>query len=215
MYSKNFNYVSSGLALIKNGFSITPTIPNGKRAVKPDWVNLKIDEKLFLEDINKSDFRDCGVGILTAFNPVLDVDCLNLDTSREILQLLINRFGDNIIRRVGKAPKFSVVFRTDKPFTKKTTNIFKDSEDLKNQVEFLGKGQQMVAYGIHEKTKEPYKWLDIRDNEVAGFVMLIMGGQEVGKSFINKFLKAVFKDQDVAFEQLVNKADGFNGYMSN
>ena len=59
--------------------------------------------------------------------------------------------------RTGKAPKRAIPFRTDKPFGKIIATVVAPNGRTE-KIEFLGDGQQVVVFGIHPETKQPYDW---------------------------------------------------------
>ena len=60
--------------------------------------------------------------------------------------------------RVGNPPKFLIACRTPKPFGKLWTDKYLLPGGGDARVEVLCQGQQFIAYGIHPRTGEPYKW---------------------------------------------------------
>ena len=63
----------------------------------------------------------------------------------------------HILVRIGKAPKRAIPFRTEVPFAKITANVVAP-HGRTEKIEFLGDGQQVVAFGIHPETKQRYNW---------------------------------------------------------
>jgi hypothetical protein len=57
------------------------------------------------------------------------------------------RLGDTLIR-IGRPPKRMLLYRTDIPFPKMSVR----------KVEALGEGCQLVAFGVHPDTGQPYQW---------------------------------------------------------
>ena len=64
--------------------------------------------------------------------------------------------------RTGLAPKAAIPFRTIEPFSKIAVTVVAPGGDpaKPEKIEFLGAGQQFVAYGIHPDTRSPYIWAD-------------------------------------------------------
>lgn len=78
------------------------------------------------------------------------------------------RIGERgrILVRIGLAPKRAIPFRNDKPFKKISTNFLAPDSSTDQKLEFLGDGQQVVAFGIHKDTKEPYQWFGGEPGEI-------------------------------------------------
>jgi hypothetical protein len=51
-----------------------------------------------------------------------------------------------------------IPFRTDGPFKKIAVVFAARNGGGEERIEFLGDGQQFVAFGIHPETKQPYSW---------------------------------------------------------
>ncbi|TDT41500.1 bifunctional DNA primase/polymerase-like protein [Halospina denitrificans] len=124
-----------------------------------------------------------GIGVICGFSgnysaPVgaVDVDVTHEDAARElydfISQYLKNRDGAKLVR-TGKPPKFLIPYRMPEVAKKKNTTalypvdaesgLIHTEREHKNQVEFLGKGEQFIAYHIHPDTGEPYQWRNLCD----------------------------------------------------
>ena len=143
------------------GFSPIPIM--GKRPVVEDWPN-KLDvsrEEILSWEVK---FPDCkSTGILTRNTPTFDCDVLNIEAAAAVEKLVRKKFGKlgRVLKRTGLAPKFCVPFRTEAPFAKIQIKLLPpgagdDAEPEK--LEFLGDGQQFVAFGIHPDTGQPYSW---------------------------------------------------------
>ena len=91
--------------------------------------------------------------------PTLDLDILNEDAARAIEELTRERYEERgrILVRIGKVPKRAIPFRTDEPFAKIIANVVA-SNGRAEKIEFLGDGQQVVAFGTHPETKQRYNW---------------------------------------------------------
>ena len=63
----------------------------------------------------------------------------------------------HILVRFGKAPKRAILLRTDEPF-KKIVRKFAMLDDSEQKLEILSNGQQVVCYGLHKDTRQPYSW---------------------------------------------------------
>ena len=130
-----------------------PTPVNGKRAILTGWSKRPAEALEFEKHSSKS------VGVLCGgpHNLVaVDVDVLHSICAYELEEMITEKLGP-APKRVGKAPKFLLLYRCTEPRRKHQTAEY-DIEGDKSQVEFLGEGNQFVASGIHEDTKAPYKW---------------------------------------------------------
>ena len=87
-----------------------------------------------------------------------DIDIRDAELAAAVEALVRERLGDTPLRRVGQAPKVLLLYRADgQPLRKAMTDVFL-KDDTKAQVEFMASGQQVVGYGIHPATNEPYAW---------------------------------------------------------
>jgi predicted P-loop ATPase len=127
-----------------------------------DWTKLngagreqfEMWEKVFPDATN--------TGLLTKLHPAFDVDILHPEVAETIKAMIVDRF-DAVPIRVGLAPKFAVLFRTDAPFSKINRPLSapwepEGSKQREQKVEFLCDGQQLAAFGIHPDTRQPYRW---------------------------------------------------------
>jgi hypothetical protein len=139
-----------------------PPLPiNGKRPPMKDWSALLEASEDVIKTWERAYPYAASTGILTALNPALDVDILNPEACEAVEQLIRARYEEagRILVRFGARPKFAVLFRTDQPFAKITVNLIAPNGASDEQkLEFLASGQQIVAFGRHVKTGEPYAW---------------------------------------------------------
>ncbi len=154
--------------LARNGYLTLPIKPRSKAPdVKSGWQNLRLTEAEIFLRIDVEGQGGCGVGVLTGVGefPVAGIDAdithrkLNRLFRKWFTKWAVKRFGrESVIpERVGQAPKFLLVVRAAEPgWPKRVSAAFG-----KNRMEFLGAGQQFVAYGIHESTGRPYTWHDV------------------------------------------------------
>ena len=101
-----------------------------------------------------------STGLLTQRMPTLDIDILNNEAAEAVEALLREHYGQRglIAARIGLAPKRAIPFRTETPFPKITANVLARDGKPGQKLEFLGNGQQVVAFGIHPDTAKPYQW---------------------------------------------------------
>jgi putative DNA primase/helicase len=106
-------------------------------------------------------YARCGVGLLTAPTPALDIDVRHAEASDAIDRAVVAEIGDAPVR-YGAAPKRLRLGRCEVPFKKLSTRDYRlpgDQPGAKpHKVEVLADGQQFVAYGVHPDTGRPYFW---------------------------------------------------------
>jgi hypothetical protein len=100
-----------------------------------------------------------NTGILTRDTPAIDIDITEQVVASAVENLLIDHFGKagTILRRVGRAPKRAILFQTAEPFDKRLA-VFAAPNGEIHRIEILARGQQVIAYGIHPDTRQPYLW---------------------------------------------------------
>lgn len=144
-----------GLRLFDRGYQVLPIVPGDKRPAVDDFL-APVDRKK-IEHYISNGFADFGVGIQAESTPLLDVDIRDRARAIEVRHKAEQLFGKGLIR-IGQAPKFGLPFRVTKSFRKVQSRAFVDELGRKAQVEFLGDGQQWVAYHIHPDIHKPYRW---------------------------------------------------------
>lgn len=147
-------YADHAERLLDNSYEPVPLRPGEKKPIPTSWTDLPIDAAQVSHW--RRQHPRAGVGIRTGRTVGIDIDADDPDLAHAMTALVIARLGETLIR-VGRWPRRLLVYRTDAPFAKLTGA----------SVEILGKGQQFVAYGIHEKTGLPYRWLSDSPLDVA------------------------------------------------
>ncbi|WP_289639978.1 phage/plasmid primase, P4 family [Turicimonas muris] len=155
-FTNTFN--SLGAQLAANGYLPIPIVPREKRAAIKDWTKYRF------KAADNEKFSGCGVGILCGqgADPIIGIDADTKD--KELLDMIAAKvmpFAPML--RVGNAPRVLYVCKAPGANFKKLTSSQWDDgtglgKDSLHQVEFLGAGQQFVAYGIHKGTGKPYTW---------------------------------------------------------
>ena len=99
--------------------------------------------------------------ILTRLTPTIDLDLLKEPAAVAAEKLIRERFDGLgcVLTRIGRAPKRAILFRTEAPFKKLTTNFLVPPGAGSEKIEFLADGQQIVAHGVHPDTQGPYTWI--------------------------------------------------------
>ncbi|MFZ1429142.1 MAG: hypothetical protein WAS21_20495 [Geminicoccaceae bacterium] len=101
-------------------------------------------------------------GLGTACGRVVapDIDVYEPELARDVEALVVDHLGATRMRRVGQAPKAMLLYRAAaEPISKALTAVFFKG-DLKAQLEVMGQGQQIVAFGRHPATGAAYTWSD-------------------------------------------------------
>ena len=156
VFGKMINYLREyGSGLISNGYHIVPIRRGGKAPNGiAGWTTIEADLNQLGQWISAG-FE--GVGVLTKNNPAIDIDIMDEDISREMVERVNGAYPGGLIR-VGKYPKTLLAYRTDAPFRKVRSNTYEDQFGDQHAVEILGDGQQYVAYAEHPDTLRPYTW---------------------------------------------------------
>lgn len=153
-----------GHRILDNGFEVVgilpgkkfPTYPFTRKAI-PEITHEIIDGWL-----SNGHAKD-GIGIRTAFTPMCDLD-IRWERCLHAMIRYVRKICGAAPMRVGEAPKVGLIYRSTEPFRKVQSKEWTDPEGRKMQLEFLGDGQQFVAYAIHPGTKKPYKWTEPGQN---------------------------------------------------
>jgi hypothetical protein len=102
------------------------------------------------------------VGCLHVNLACFDIDVYDPDLADEIIAEGFRRFP-GALERIGAAPKSAIVLRLDAPGfkihnTEKLARTTADGEVIEAQVEVRTLTRQMVVYGKHPNTGQPYRW---------------------------------------------------------
>lgn len=143
--------------LMASGYSPIPC--DGKRPVLKAWekkAETNAGEIALWDHLYPS---AANTGILTRLMPTLDIDIKDEAPAEAVEELARERFEERgyILVRIGEAPKRAIVLRTDKPFPKIVRNLTARN-GTEHKIEILCDGQQVIAFGRHPDTKQPYRW---------------------------------------------------------
>src|SRR5713101_5661298 len=143
--------------VMASGYSPIPC--HGKRPVLSAWekkIETNAGEIALWEKTYSS---AANTGILTRLTPTLDIDIKDEAPAEAVEELARERFEERgyILVRIGEAPKRAIVLRTDKPFPKIVRNLTAPN-GTEHKIEILCDGQQVIAFGEHPDTKQPYRW---------------------------------------------------------
>ena len=149
-----------GPSLVANGYSVCAIKAGEKRPRVMDWQNIEMTAEQCENWMNYND----GVGIKCGIGeyPVcaIDVDIEGNEVFASYMQDFIGKTVGWGLVRIGKAPKFLMLFRAAEPGWKKAATAFYEKDGHRVRLEVLGKGQQFVAYHVHPDTGKPYEWAD-------------------------------------------------------
>ena len=155
---------AKGPALVANGYRVCAIKAGEKRPREQGWP----DKVMTAEQCEFWPHHNDGVGIICG---VGETPICAVDADIEDDEAFANEFRDYItsiapfaLERVGKAPKFLMLFQAQQPNWNKTATAFFEKDGKRSRLEVLGKGQQFVAYHVHPDTGKPYEWT----NEMLG-----------------------------------------------
>lgn len=162
-----------------NGWDVVPVSPphaKVKRAgkmpgayINGKWIKAFRFEghEYSAEELANADRAGAGVGIRLRDGKflVLDVDFRDAEASRRFLQLLADFDGGALlgtVYRVGKDPKFALIFRADQPPRLPKIRLIWDKQrtlsSKERQVLEIRRGtSHLVVRGIHPETLMPYR----------------------------------------------------------
>lgn len=151
--------------LVMQGYDCLPIKPRSKVPAVAQWSSLSLNNDVYERWTNE--FGGYGVGLRLG-NGVyaIDIDVRDADVVDSILFDLEMSLGVSGMQRIGLAPKTCLLFRSDAEMRKRKLS-FVDSDGNNHAVEILGKGQQVVAYGVHPDTQRSYTWLGGEPLEVS------------------------------------------------
>ena len=109
-----------------------------------------------------------NTGLLTKFLPTADLDITDPAAADAVEMLAREHFEErgHFMVRTGAAPKRCIPLRTDEPFGK-LVRVFTAPNGSEHKIEILADGQQVVAFGIHPTTQQPYRWHGGSPGEIA------------------------------------------------
>ena len=187
------NPTARRLRLLENGYAPLPI--EGKRPPLKDWqkktdtnaAEIELWEKLYPCAIN--------TGILTHLTPTLDIDITNPEAATAVEALARERFEERgfVLIRIGQAPKRAILLRTNTPFKKITGTVIAPKGDTGQKIELLADGQQVVVFGTHLKTGQPYSWFGGEPTSIRHEELPYVSEHEA-KQFIAEAIALLVKD---------------------
>ena len=141
--------------LVANGYRPLPLHQGKKNPIPIGWPSY------CLRNGDDRKYATASTGILTGDVVGIDIDVLTEALAGRVAEIVVQQLGAAPMR-TGRWPKRLFIYRTETPFTKKSTRSYRlttDAADAKShRVEVLAKGQQFVAFGVHPETGAPYEW---------------------------------------------------------
>lgn len=133
-----------------------------------DWIK----HETVPADLDKWTAIGAGVGLRTKDFPAIDVDVLDDRLSALVQKLVQERLGW-APRRVGRAPKAVLAYRTAEPFKRRRLWFRVPGMAKRQLVEVLGDGQQYVVEGLHAELRRPYVWdIELEAVGAAGLTLI-------------------------------------------
>lgn len=151
-----------GPRLVETGYPVVPLSKGKKHPTTPNWQNSPLTAQACRQRPEGE-----GVGVLCGYGdtPIcaIDVDFRGTDAEAKALFDALCKASPACamaVYRVGRAPKFALLFRAEGRWLKQTTleYVKNGDESTKSQLEVLGKGQQIVLYHTHPETGLPYSY---------------------------------------------------------
>lgn len=151
-----------GPRLVETGYPVVPLSKGKKHPTTPNWQNSPLTAQACRQRPEGE-----GVGVLCGYGdtPIcaIDVDFRGTDVeAKALFDALCKAYPAcaMAVYRVGRAPKFALLFRAEGRWLKQTTleYVKNGDESTKSQLEVLGKGQQIVLYHTHPETGLPYSY---------------------------------------------------------
>jgi hypothetical protein len=138
--------------LVKNGFTITPTI--GKRPVIRKWQNQNpTNVNWAAEMVAKNRYRRHNLGIVCGRVVAIDIDVDDAAKAELFKALAFEHLGPTTFQRIGRAPRTLLLYR---PADGEVIASIK----IADCIDVLSGGRQFVAFGVHPDTNRPYNWID-------------------------------------------------------
>lgn len=132
----------------------------GKQPFFKGWQNVSADtiDAQVVEGWTHGIANHPSTGLLCGHLVGLDIDVPAEDLSAEMMRLASAMLGVTPLHRIGNAPKILLCYRTATPMRKMETPELKLDNGATVQVEVMGVGQQVVGFGVHPATGNPYTW---------------------------------------------------------
>lgn len=148
-----------GPLLLVNGYRIVKIAGRGKNPIENGWTRKIVTA----EDCKNDNAADRSVGIICGEDVMcVDADIYEHELADRIMAVIKGLHPDCIIpTRYGARPKFAMLFRNVDNLSPTRSPMYtkgEGDERVTAQIEFRGKNQQFVAFGIHPATGKEYEW---------------------------------------------------------
>lgn len=152
-------FKDQGPLLLVNGYRIVKIAGRGKNPIENGWTRKIVTA----EDCENDNAADRSVGIICGEDVMcVDADIYEHELADEIMAVIKGLHPDCIIpTRYGARPKFAMLFRNVDNLSPTRSPMYtkgEGDERVTAQIEFRGKNQQFVAFGIHPATGKEYEW---------------------------------------------------------
>lgn len=148
-----------GPLLLVNGYRIVKIAGRGKNPIENGWTRKIVTA----EDCENDNAADRSVGIICGEDVMcVDADIYEHELADRIMAVIKGLHPDCVIpTRYGARPKFAMLFRNVDNLSPTRSPMYtkgEGDERVTAQIEFRGKNQQFVAFGIHPATGKEYEW---------------------------------------------------------
>ena len=148
-----------GPLLLVNGYRIVKIAGRGKNPIENGWTRKIVT----VEDCENDNAADRSVGIICGEDVMcVDADIYEHELADRIMAVIRKLHPDCIIpTRYGARPKFAMLFRNVDNLPPTRSPMYtkgEGDEKVTACIEFRGKNQQFVAFGIHPATGKEYEW---------------------------------------------------------
>ena len=145
-----------------------PCSSAGKRPLLADWRNV-------CANADESEIRrweatlpsSTNTGLLCGEMVGVDQDITIHELAEAVDAIAEEILGPTPLHRIGRSPKRLRCYRAEAPLAKMETPELILDDGAVAQIEIMGVGQQVIAYGIHPDTRQPYAWPDGTPLEVS------------------------------------------------
>lgn len=121
-----------------------------------DWVKHEASE----DDLPRWESMGVGIGLKMGEGiGAIDADAYDTESAKIIRDTIERRLGQ-LPTRVGQFPKTAYLFGLSAPlpYCRVEFGPVNEKGQLRDRVEILGDGRQLVVHGIHAVTNQPYAW---------------------------------------------------------
>lgn len=135
-----------------NGFSVVAIRPRTKKPRYPKWHTASFQpSELSWIALNAARNPDDSVALgCGRFVIAIDIDAEDREDAARIQAIAERELGSTPLMRVGKWPKRALLYRSSDDIHTRRSGL----------VEIIGRGGNIVAFGIHPEIKKPYYWIE-------------------------------------------------------